>query len=106
MRSSIPISSPLRRASGFPQVVREGFTEVLGNQLFNQRVRPKAASNATFKATLETSLSSGTPCPAPAAGTIGYGAAGSGAEDIRSRIGDNRFRAAYFLGRPDLAGIP
>jgi hypothetical protein len=91
---------------GFPQVVREGFTEVLGNQLFNQRVRPKAASNATFKAAVETSLSSGTPCPAPAAGTIGYGAAGSGAEDIRSRVGDNRFRAAYFLGRPDLAGIP
>ena len=88
----------------FPQIIREGFTEVLGAQLFNQRVRPKAASTAAFKQQLEAGVS-GAPCPAPAADAIGYGAAGAGAEAIRARLGDNRFRAAYFLGRPELAGI-
>jgi len=89
----------------FPQVVREGFTEVLGAQLFNDRIVPRANSETAFKTSLETGVS-GAPCPAPAAATIGYGAAGSGAESIRSRVGDENFRAAYFLGRPELAGLP
>lgn len=42
------------------------------------------------------------PCPAPTAATIGYGAAGSGAEVIRFKVGNDNFRAAYFLGRPGL----
>lgn len=88
----------------FGQVIREGFTEVLGAQLFNGRVRPKANSDAAFKSTLEAGVT-GAPCPAPVAYTIGYGAAGSGAEAIRARVGNNNFRAAYFLGRPELAGI-
>ena len=46
----------------FPQIIREGFTEVLGAQLFNQRVRPKAASTAAFKQQLEAGVS-GAPCP-------------------------------------------
>jgi hypothetical protein len=89
----------------FPQVVREGFTEVLGVQLFNDRVVPKANANAAFKASLETGVT-GAPCPAPAPATIGYGSAGSGAEAIRTRVHDENFRAAYFLGRPELAGLP
>jgi hypothetical protein len=89
----------------FPQVIREGFTEVLGVQLFNGRVRPKAAGDPAFKATLEAGVS-GAPCPTPAAAKIGYGAAGAGAEAIRARIGDDNFRAAYFLGQPALAGLP
>lgn len=89
----------------FPQVVREGFTEVLGAQLFNDRVVPKANSTAAFKTSLETGVT-GAPCPTPAAATIGYGSAGTGAESIRTRVGDNNFRAAYFLGRPELAGLP
>lgn len=88
----------------FPQIIREGFTEVLGAQLYNQRMRPKAAAKAVFKQGLEAGVS-GAPCPAPAADTIGYGAAGAGAEAIRARVGDSNFRAAYFLGRPELAGI-
>jgi hypothetical protein len=89
----------------FPQIIREGFTEVLGAQLFNKKVVPKAKSDSAFKASLETGVS-GAPCPAPAAATIDYGAAGSGAESIRGRVGDDNFRAAYFLGRPELAGLP
>lgn len=89
---------------GFPQVIREGFTEVLGVQLFNDHIVPKANRDASFKATLESGVT-GAPCPTPAAATIGYGDAGSGAEEIRRRVGNNNFRAAYFLGRPDLVGF-
>jgi hypothetical protein len=89
----------------FPQVVREGFTEVLGVQLFNNRIVPKASASVAFKTSLEAGVS-GAPCPAPAAATIGYGSAGSGAEAIRQRVGNQNFRAAYFLGRPELAGLP
>lgn len=88
----------------FPQVVREGFTEVLGNQLFNDRVIPKAASNSVFKLSLEAGVPT-IPCGPPAAGTIGYQNAGSGAETIRQTVGDQNFRAAYFLGRKDLVGM-
>jgi hypothetical protein len=87
------------------QLIREGFTEVLGVQLFNDRVAPKAASDPVFKGQLESGVS-GAPCPAPKAATIGYGDAGAGAEEIRLRVGDKNFRAAYFLGKPELAGIP
>ncbi|MFT3823210.1 MAG: DUF4157 domain-containing protein [Chitinophagaceae bacterium] len=89
---------------GFSQIVREGFTEVLGNQLFNDRIRKRVAREPAFKATMEAGAP-GAPCPAPAAGTIGYGDAGSGAEAIRLRVHDDNFRAAYFLGRTDLVGF-
>lgn len=85
-------------------VLTEGFTEVLGNQLFNVRVIGKAASDAAFKASLEAGLSVAS-CPAPTARPVGYRDAGSGAETIRSTVGNNNFRAAYFLGRTDLVGI-
>ena len=88
----------------FNQVVREGFTEVLGNQLFNDHVVIKAAANPAFKISLEAGIV-GSPCPAPATGTIGYGSAGTGAETIRARVHDSNFRAAYFLGRTDLVGF-
>jgi hypothetical protein len=88
----------------FPQVIREGFTEVLGVQLFNGRVKPKAKSDAAFKTALEAGVS-GAPCPEPPDTDIGYEGAGAGAKDILDKVKDNNFRAAYFLGRPDLAGI-
>ena len=90
-------------AVDFGQVLLEGFPEVLGTQLFNDRIRPKAAATPAFKTRMESGLA-GAPCPAPPAGTIGYGAAGSGAESIRSRVGNQRFRAAFFLGQKHLIG--
>lgn len=90
---------------GFPQLVTEGFTEVLGDQLFDERIRPKAKSDAKFRAVMESGLADGG-CPGdPAAATLGYGSAGAGAETIRQLAGDRTFRAAYFLGRPDLVGL-
>ena len=90
----------------FGQVLLEGVPEVLSTQMFNQRVKPKAATNAAFKARMEVGLASA-PCPAPPDATIGYGAAGSGAEEIRTRpgVGDDKLRAAFFLGQVHLLGL-
>jgi hypothetical protein len=95
---------PTRASSvRFGQIVREGFTEVLGVQLYDH-LRTRAAADATFRASLEAGLASA-PCPPMPAGTIGYGAAGAGAKTIRSTVGDANFRAAYFLGDARLVGL-
>ena len=89
---------------GFPQVIVEGAAEGLSAQLFDEYFLPKQSRDTAFKAKLEAGVS-GAPCPAPDKREIGYGAAGAGAEQIRAQVGDDNFRAAYFLGRPDLAGL-
>ena len=89
----------------FSQIISEGFTEVLGAQLHNDHVIPKAKDDPGFKSTIEAEVR-GKPCPDPAKATIDYGAAGQAAEEIRQLVGDNNFRAAYFLGKPELAGLP
>jgi hypothetical protein len=89
----------------FDQLIREGFTEVLGAQLYNDGVVPKAKNNREFKSAIESGVP-GSPCPDPATATIDYGSAGKAAEEIRQLVGDNNFRAAYFLGKPSLAGLP
>lgn len=85
------------------QILREGFTEVLAVQL-QDHLRTRAASDAGLKTRLETGIA-GAPCPAPPAGTVGYGAAGTSAATIRTTVGDDHFRAAYFHGRVDLVGL-
>jgi hypothetical protein len=87
----------------FGQIIREGFTEVLGVELFDH-VRSKATSDAAFKTRMEAGVT-GTPCATPPKGTIGYGEAGPSAETIRSKVGDDNFRAAYFLGAVNLVGL-
>jgi hypothetical protein len=87
---------------GFSQVIREGFTEVLGMQLY-RHLRARAAADVVLKGRLEAGL--GAACPAPPLGTLGYRDAGRNAEDVRTRIGDQNFRAAYFLGATSLAGL-
>ncbi|MEA3012193.1 MAG: hypothetical protein QOD42_738 [Sphingomonadales bacterium] len=89
----------------FPQVLREGFTEVLGVHLFNQHVAPKAKKDPKFKAILETGVP-GAPCKEPTPATVDYGAAGAGAAKILQKVHPDNFRAAYFMGRTDLAGLP
>jgi hypothetical protein len=88
----------------FNQIIKEGFTEVLGIQLFNDHVVPKAQDDPEFKSMIEADVT-GKPCPDPAKATIDYAAAGQGAEKIRQLVGDDHFRAAYFLGKPELAGL-
>jgi hypothetical protein len=90
----------------YGQVLLEGFPEVLGTQMFNQRVKPKASGDAAFKGRMEAGLATA-PCPAPPDATIGYGPAGSGADSIRRRgsVGDDKFRSAFFLGQVHLVGL-
>lgn len=88
----------------FGQVATEGFTEVLGNELFNKLIIMKAGANEAFKAKLESGLSV-PKCPPPPDGTIDYGTAGEGAEAIRKKIDYPAMKAAYFLGRHELAGF-
>lgn len=89
----------------FPQVLREGFTEVLGVDLFNDHVAREAKKHPAFKALLENGVS-GAPCKEPDPATVGYGAAGTGAAEIKKQVGPENFKAAYFMGRTDLAGLP
>jgi hypothetical protein len=89
----------------FPQVLREGFTEVLGVDLFNDHVAPKAKAEPAFKALLENGVS-GAPCGEPDPATVGYGSAGKGAAEIKKKVTPENFKAAYFMGRTDLAGLP
>jgi hypothetical protein len=87
----------------FGQIIREGFTEVLGIQLY-RHLRQTAAGDPAFKARMEAGVAAA-PCAAPPLGTIGYGQAGANAETIRSTVGDDNFRAAYFLGAVNLVGL-
>jgi hypothetical protein len=87
----------------FGQIVVEGFTEVLGGQLY-ESIRSRAGSNAAFKGQMEAGIAAA-PCPVPAPATIGYGQAGANAESIRALVGNDNFRAAYFLGAVNLVGL-
>jgi hypothetical protein len=92
----------------FGQVMIEGFTEVLGVELFNRDVKPTALADPAFRASMELGLT-GAPCTGTpiADDTVGYGAAGAGAAEILARpsISADDFRSAYFLGRTDLIGF-
>jgi hypothetical protein len=98
-----PSFPPQASSVRFGQIIREGFTEVLGVQLY-RHVRSKAMGDATFKGRMEAGVT-GTPCATPPLGTIGYGAAGPAADTIRTKVGDDNFRAAYFLGAINLVGL-
>ncbi len=89
---------------GLGQIIREGFTEVLGVQLFNDHIVPKAKKEAPFKSSMEQGHSSA-PCGDPPKAKIGYKPAGPAAERIRKMVGDKNFRAAYFLGAVDKVGL-
>jgi len=98
-----PSFPPRASSIRFGQIVAEGFTEALGVQLY-EHIRSRANADPTFKAQMEAGLAIA-PCPIPVAATIGYGAAGPSAETIRTLVGDDNFRAAYFLGAVNLVGL-
>jgi len=86
----------------FKLLVQEGFTEVLGVQLYDH-VRQKAINDRGFRAKLEEGLPM--TYDKPPEKTVEYGAAGPRAEEIRREVGDDNFRAAYFLGAVKLVGL-
>ena len=98
-----PAFPPRAGSVRFGQIIREGFTEVLGIQLY-RHLRARPARDTAFKGRMENGVT-GAPCPVPPLGTIGYGQAGPSAETIRTTVGDDNFRAAYFLGAVNLVGL-
>ena len=98
-----PSFPPRASSIRFGQIIREGFTEVLGVQLYGH-LAAKAATDAAFKGRLEAGVTV-VPCAAPPPATIGYGQAGPNAETIRTTVHDDNFRAAYFLGALNLVGL-
>jgi Domain of unknown function (DUF4157) len=92
-----------REAAAGRQILIEGFTEVLGDQLYTAVVR-RAERDAAFRAPLERGLA-GAPCAWLPSAETGYGEAGRDAEQLRVVVGNDRFRAAYFLGRLELVGL-
>jgi hypothetical protein len=86
------------------QLIKEGFSEILGDQLYED-IRATAGKDRVYRRQFEQGLD-----PDACSGAIresrrGYPAAANAADDIRRIVGDDRFRAAYFLGRIGLAGL-
>jgi hypothetical protein len=100
-----PDFEKVKERATFDQIIVEGFTEVLGAQLYNQHVLAKANNSPEYKSQLEAGVP-GAPCFDVGIATVDYGDAGKRAEDILRLVGDDNFRAAYFLGKPELAGLP
>ena len=80
-------------------VLREGFPEVLGHQLYNF-----ISGQSGLKATMEKGLKSA-PCQSVPLSSIGYPPHGDNADKIRIAVKDDNFRAAFFLGQVKLAAI-
>ena len=87
------------------RIITEGFTEILGDQLFAV-IRKKANKSTKYRAQFEQGLSPNAckkvSIPAP---TTDYGDDGKFADRIEGIVGKERFRAAYFLGQNTLAGL-
>jgi len=85
------------------QLLTEGFPEVLGHYLYKD-IRGKAGSDAKLKGLMEDGVSTA-PCKTIPDSKIEYVPGGPNAEKIRGEVGDNNFRAAFFLGEVSLVGI-
>src|SRR5262249_40382433 len=90
------------RTVRFGQIIQEGFTEALAVQLYD-RLRERADREPAFKARLTVGVPGA--CPVPPKGKLGYEKAGESADRIRSTVGNDRFRAAYFLNARTLVGL-
>lgn len=85
------------------QLLTEGFPEVLGHYLYKD-IRGKAGSDAKLKGLMEDGVSTA-PCKTIPDSKIEYVPGGPNAEKIRGEVGDNNFRAAFFLGEVSLVAV-
>jgi hypothetical protein len=86
------------------QLIREGFSEILGDQLY-EHIRTTAGKDPAYRRQFEQGLDPDACSEAIRESRRGYTAAADSADEIRRIVGDDRFRAAYFLGRTRLAGL-
>jgi len=85
-------------------VVSEGFVEVLGTDLYNH-ILEEANGNLDFQNEIIGGLAKPDVPPKVKRSEMGYGNASQKALQIRNKVGDTRFKTAFFLGRPELVGI-
>ena len=86
------------------QVFTEGFTEVLGVQLYNYIITNQRLVTS-LRSYISPTFEAGYACDPEGAVRLKYGNASLDAEHIREIVGDSRFKAAYFLGNIDLIGV-
>ncbi|MFD3930852.1 DUF4157 domain-containing protein [Streptomyces sp. NPDC058614] len=99
----VMVHDEFRESASGRQILTEGFAEILGDQLYRAVVR-RALRDKDFRAKAEAGVP-GAPCATIPPAETSYGPDGRNAERIRVLVGNDRFRAAYFLGRLDLVGI-
>jgi Domain of unknown function (DUF4157) len=85
-------------------LIKEGVPEVLGDQLYDH-IRKTAKGNPPYRRQFEDGLPPGACTDEIPPSTLGYRDVGKAAERIRRLVGDDGFRAAYFLGQTRLAGL-
>ncbi|MGB7921936.1 MAG: hypothetical protein WCF57_01695 [Pyrinomonadaceae bacterium] len=85
-------------------IVQEGFTEMLGVDLYNEVARV-AGADVAFRGTMHTGIADASIAPLPHQATVDYGQAGQDALTVRARIGAKEVLAAYFLGAVDRIGL-
>jgi len=95
----VMVHDDFRAAEKGRMIMREGWPEVLGHYLYED-----ITGDAAMKPKMEDGLAN-KPCASIPGSTIGYGDAGKKAEEIRIAIKNPNFRAAFFLGQLELAGI-
>ncbi len=86
------------------QVIKEGFVELLGFELYTNILR-KASSNAQFKAQITNGLTTAELPAFPTRPQMGYGEAAQSAAAVMDQVGEKRVVTAFFLGKPELVGI-
>jgi hypothetical protein len=85
-------------------LIKEGFPEVLGDELYDH-IRSRATYDQKFREQFEIGIPHACTFDEIPESTLGYQEAGESAARIRDTVKDDRFRAAFFLGRGELAGL-
>jgi len=86
------------------ELIKEGFPEVLGDELYDH-IRSRATYDQKFRDQFEIGIPHACTFEDIPESTLGYHEAGESAARIRDLVKDDRFRAAFFLGRGELAGL-
>ena len=98
----VMVHDDFRAAVKGRMTMKEGFTEVLGDQLYHD-IADRAGKDPRFRAKFEGGVKG--PCGSIPRSPLEYDQAGKDADYILFLVKDDRFRAAYFMGRVDLLGI-
>ncbi|MEW9532383.1 hypothetical protein [Microbispora sp. NPDC049125] len=86
------------------QIIGEGFVDLLATDVYIQLCRDVTEVRSGVEILLHGLDATVTPDPSFL--KVGYGEAGASATAVRDLVGDDRVRAAFFLGATHLIGLP